>query len=60
MFTELDTLVAVVGFTSVLVGIYLWLGIAASLILLGLALVFISMRLDLNHLVKKEKQHGPD
>lgn len=45
MSSELDTVIAVTGFISFLVGIFLWLGLPATLIVFGLAMVFIGVRM---------------
>lgn len=49
MFTNLpmDDILAFSGLASLLAGIYLWLGLAATLILLGIILIYAGARLDL-------------
>lgn len=50
---HLDDLLALAGLVCLLSGIYLWLGLAAMLILLGLILIYTAARLDM-------RQYEPD
>ena len=43
---SIDDLVALVGLISLLTGVYLWLGLAVTLILLGIILIYVGMRVD--------------
>ena len=45
------------GFTSTLAGIYLWLGLPATLILFGLALMYTAVRLEITD---NEPAQSPD
>lgn len=45
MSSKLDDLLALIGFASILAGVYLLLGLPATLILLGGVLVFVGVRL---------------
>ena len=47
MYSKLDDILALVGLLLFLSGIYLWLGLPATLILFGIILVFIAWRLPL-------------
>jgi len=42
---SVDTIIAAIGLLCILAGLYLWLGLAASLITLGLALIWIGIRM---------------
>lgn len=56
MFTKyLDDLIAFAGLVCLISGIYLWLGLPAALILLGIILIYIGVRLDI-----RTNQHEPD
>ncbi len=44
---SIDDIVALLGLLILLTGIYLWLGLAATLIILGAVLIFIGMRLEI-------------
>jgi hypothetical protein len=55
---ELDTAIAFVGFGFLLAGIYLWLGLAAAFILLGLVLIVVGWRLEVSTL--KRSTNEPD
>jgi len=47
MFTKyLDDLIAFAGLVCLISGIYMWLGLPAALILLGIILIYIGVRLD--------------
>ena len=47
MFTKyLDDLIAFAGLVCLIGGIYLWLGLPAALILLGIILIYVGIRLD--------------
>ena len=46
MSSELDDLLAFIGFISLLAGIYLWLGLPAALIVFGATLIYIGVRVD--------------
>jgi hypothetical protein len=50
-----DDLIALIGVLLFLAGLYLWLGLPAALITLGLALMFVGWRLP-----AKESRNGPD
>lgn len=52
-----DTIIAGIGLISLLVGIYLWLGIAAVLILFGIVMIYIGARIELS---AKVKSNEPD
>lgn len=49
MFSKIDIndAIALVGFVMLVAGVYLWLGLAASLILTGVVLIYAGARLDL-------------
>lgn len=56
MFSKyLDDLIAFAGLVCLISGFYLWLGLPAALILLGIILIYIGARLDLGI-----KRHEPD
>ena len=58
MFTrETDTIIASIGLLLFLAGLYLWLGLAAPLMVLGLVLIVVGIRLDPADLWSK---HEPD
>lgn len=44
--SETDTIIALVGLAIFLAGLYLWLGLAAPLIILGLIMMYAGVRLD--------------
>ncbi len=46
MYSRLDDLIALVGLCCVLAGVFLWLGLAAALILTGAVLIFVGARLN--------------
>lgn len=54
MYSRLDDLIALAGLIFVLVGVYLWLGLAAVLILLGVVLIYVGARMDIGG------KHEPD
>jgi fatty acid desaturase len=67
MSTEIDTILCGIGLAFLLVGVFLWLGLAAACILLGVVLVFIGVRLDITQIhpdpaadAVKREQHGSD
>ncbi len=43
---SIDDVIALLGLISLLAGIYLWLGLPASLILLGIILIYIGARMQ--------------
>ena len=43
---SIDDVIALLGLISLLSGVYLWLGLPASLILLGIVLIYIGARLQ--------------
>lgn len=43
---ELDDTIAIIGLIIFLVGLYLWLGLAAPLMVLGLVMMYAGFRLD--------------
>lgn len=45
MSSEMDTVIAVIGFVAFLIGIFLWLGLPAMMIVLGLVLMFVGVRM---------------
>lgn len=48
MFSKiLDDLLAFAGLCCLIAGVYLWLGLPAALILLGIILIYIGARLDI-------------
>ena len=51
----IDDILALIGLTCILAGVYLWFGIPPALILLGTVLVFIGWRLP-----AKVVHHEPD
>lgn len=44
---SIDDVIALSGLLLFLTGIYLWLGLAATLIVLGLVLIYIGVRLEI-------------
>jgi hypothetical protein len=44
---SIDDVIAIIGLLIFLTGIFLWLGIAATLIILGLVLIYIGMRVEI-------------
>ena len=56
MYSKLDDILALVGVLLFLSGIYLWLGLPATLILFGIILVFIAWRLPLPSKVKENEK----
>jgi hypothetical protein len=51
---SIDDAIALLGLISVLSGVYLWLGLPASLILLGIILIYIGAR------IQPRSRHEPD
>jgi len=48
MFSKyLDDLIAFAGLVNLIAGVYLWLGLPAALILLGVILIYVGARLDI-------------
>jgi hypothetical protein len=43
---SIDDVIALLGLISLLSGVYLWLGLPASLILLGIVLIYIGARIQ--------------
>ena len=43
---SIDDVIALLGLVSLLAGIYLWLGLPATLILFGIILIYIGARLQ--------------
>ena len=43
---SIDDVIALLGLISLLAGVYLWLGLPASLILLGIILIYIGARMQ--------------
>lgn len=43
---ELDTAIAGIGFISFLIGVLLWLGLPAALIVFGLVMMFVGWRMN--------------
>jgi hypothetical protein len=43
---SIDDFVALMGFISLIAGIYLWLGLPATLILSGIILIYIGARMQ--------------
>ena len=43
---SIDDFIAILGFISLLSGIYLWLGLPASLIMLGVVLIYTGARMQ--------------
>ena len=44
---SIDDVIALLGLISLLSGVYLWLGLPASLILFGIILIYIGARMQL-------------
>jgi hypothetical protein len=57
MSSKLDDVLAFIGFVSLLAGIYLWLGLPATLIVFGATLIYIGVRVNL---APKVVQNEPD
>ncbi len=57
MSSKIDDLIALIGFACILAGVYLLLGLPATLILFGGVLVFVGVRLPSG---RKESSHEPD
>ena len=57
MSSNFDDILAIIGLILFLAGLYLWLGLPAPLMVLGLVLIFIAARLDPATLWRK---HEPD
>jgi hypothetical protein len=53
-----DDVIALIGLACFLAGIYLWLGLPAALIVLGLALMFVGARVELPR--RGGVKHEPD
>ena len=51
---SIDDFIALLGLISLLAGVYLWVGLPASLILLGIILIYIGARMQ------PRKQNEPD
>ena len=51
---SIDDVIALLGLISLLAGIYLWLGLPAFLILLGIILIYIGARMQ------PRTRHEPD
>lgn len=49
MYSRLDDIIALIGVICLITGIYLWLGLAASLIILGIILIYTGARLSAEH-----------
>lgn len=47
MYSRIDDLLALIGFACILAGVYLLLGLPATLILFGGVLVFVGVRLEI-------------
>ena len=43
---SIDDVIALLGFISLISGIYLWLGLPASLILFGIIMIYIGARMQ--------------
>jgi len=43
---SIDDVIALIGLIILLTGIYLWLGLAATLIILGLVMIYIGLRVE--------------
>jgi hypothetical protein len=56
MSIEWDTVISAIGALIFLGGIYLWLGLAASLILLGIILIYVGARMQLPAKGNKESE----
>lgn len=54
---SIDDIIALLGLLIFLTGVYLWLGIAATLITLGLILIYIGVRMEIPQRIKG---HEPD
>jgi hypothetical protein len=50
---SIDDIIALLGLLLFLIGIYLWIGLAATLIAAGIVLVYIGMRVEIPHKVNK-------
>ena len=44
--SEIDTIITIAGLLIFLAGLYLWLGLAAPLMVLGLVMIAVGLRLD--------------
>jgi fatty acid desaturase len=53
---ELDTFIAFIGLILFLIGLYVWLGLAAPLMVLGLVMMYIGARFEL----APGSEHEPD
>lgn len=54
MSSRIDDLLAIIGFACILAGVYLLLGLPATLILFGGVLVFVGVRLEIRKDREKE------
>ena len=54
---SIDDVIALIGFIILLTGIFLWLGLAATLIVLGLVMIYIGLRVETP---QKVVQNEPD
>jgi len=52
---SIDDMVALLGLLILLVGIYLWLGLSATLIVLGLVMIYVGMRVEIPQKVGKNE-----
>lgn len=53
---SIDDLLALAGLLSILAGVYLWLGLAAVLILFGIVLVLVAWRIPVK--AKREDENA--
>lgn len=51
-----DDGLALAGLLCVLTGVFLWLGLPAMLILLGLALIYIGARIDIKAIIDERNK----
>ena len=52
---SIDDVVALIGLIVFLTGIYLWLGLSATLIILGLVMIYIGLRVEIPQKVGKNE-----
>lgn len=52
---SIDDVIAIIGLLIFLIGIYLWLGLAATLIVLGLVMIYIGVRVEIPQKVGKNE-----
>jgi len=52
---SIDDVIALAGLLTLLSGIFLWLGLAATLIVLGLVLIYIGVRLEIPRRIKENE-----